>query len=120
MNTSFTISCKNWNDPDAPLTYEFSYQSNGVRIVLSYLTAPSGAKVTSTDWLPIGDQENDFELIVTVQVKDKFGSNTKQDCVVKVNLLIITITTIITIINHHHYHHHNYHHHETQPSLPLS
>lgn len=87
MKTSFTISCENWIDPDAPLSYEFSYQNNGVRIVYSYVTARIGGRVTSTDWLPIGDQKNDFHLTVTVQVKDKFGSKTKQDYTVQVNVL---------------------------------
>ena len=87
MKTSFTISCDNWIDPDAPLSYEFSYPSNGIRNVYFYATALLGEKVTSTNWLPIGDKENDFDLIVTVQVKDKFGSIAKQDYTIKVKLM---------------------------------
>lgn len=96
MHTNFTLSCENWIDIDAPLSYEFSYQSYGVRIPYFYTTAPIGRKVVFTDWLPVGDQKNDFELTVTVQVKDKFGSKTKQDYTVQVSVMIKKCSKVLS------------------------
>ena len=79
-------------DVDAPLSYEFSYETQGVKVVLFYRTIGSRQAVSDTDWLAMGDENNEYKLNVSVEVKDFFGSKSVQVMTVQV-----TITFYLTI-----------------------
>ena len=83
--TNFTISCENWMDLDSPLSYEFSYPAQGMKIVLFHRTIASGLAISETDWLGIGDEKNEFKLNVSIVIKDFYGSKTVQVITVQVN-----------------------------------
>ena len=83
--TNFTISCENWIDVDAPLSYEFSFHVNGVKLVLFHRMIRSGQAISVTDWLGIGDESNDYKLNVSVQVEDFFGAKSLQVMTVQVS-----------------------------------
>ena len=76
--TNFTFSCENWIDIDAPLNYEFSYQTNGIKLVLFHRTISSGQAISVTDWLGMGNEKYEYKLNITVQIKDLFGSKSLQ------------------------------------------
>ncbi|XP_028416899.1 polycystic kidney disease protein 1-like 2 [Dendronephthya gigantea] len=82
--TNFTISCENWIDKDAPLSYEFFYETGGIKVVLFYRTISPGRSISETDWLGIGDERDEYRLNVTVVVKDFFGSKSRHIMTVQV------------------------------------
>ena len=86
METNFTISCENWVDTETPLTYEFLYVTNGVRIIFFYETVAADQKVATITWLPVGDEINAFKLNVSAQVKDSLGAKSMEDFIVEVNI----------------------------------
>lgn len=72
MNTSFTISCSGWADPDRPLTYEFAYLTDFQPSVL-YVSKDSNA---SSILLPMGHESNDFKLTLRMRIIDHLGAAT--------------------------------------------
>lgn len=72
MNTSFTISCSDWADPDRPLTYEFAYLTDFQPSVL-YVSKFSNA---SSILLPMGHESNDFKLTLRMRIIDHLGAAT--------------------------------------------
>ena len=73
MNTSFTISCSDWVDPDPPLTYEFAYLTYFQPFVL-YVSKVSTA---SSILLPMGHERNDFKLTLRMRIIDHLGAATE-------------------------------------------
>ena len=71
-------------DSDSPLSYEYFYETGGVKVVLFYRTIGPGQSVSTTDWLGIGDEKYEYKLNVTVLVKDYFGSKSIQIMTVQV------------------------------------
>ncbi len=71
-------------DIDSPLSYEFSYQIQGNKVIFFYHKMASGQAISETDWLGIGDEEDEYRLNVTVQIKDSFGSKSAQVMTVQV------------------------------------
>ena len=86
MRTKFTLSCENWEDSESPLTYVFSYESRGSETVLFYRTVASGVSISVTDWLPVGDAQNDYNLSVIIHIKDILGAKNERVLIVKVNI----------------------------------
>lgn len=72
MSTTFTISCKNWTDPDSPIKYEYAYEKLGVRTVFFSATGKPGETIISSGEMPIGDPNIDNELSIFVNIKDKY------------------------------------------------
>ena len=86
MKTMFTLSCKNWADLESPLTYVFSYESRSGRTTLFYRTIGSGSHVSVTEWLPVGDKENGYNLTIIINIKDSLGGETERVRIVKVHI----------------------------------
>ena len=84
FQTSFTITCQDWVDPDPPLLIQFTYMNHGVRVIFAYQTVASGKAVTVVDRLPVGDMMNDFKLNISVLVQDVIGSKSEHILTVKV------------------------------------
>lgn len=80
MNTSFRINCSGWQDPDQPLTYEFSY-INYVQESVFYV---SSEPIAPSMVLPMGHETNDFNLTLNIQITDRWGSSTVKKVVIKV------------------------------------
>ena len=92
MNTSFTITCTGWEDPDGPLTYEFGY-INYFQIYVFYVSPVSSAPSVK---LPLGHEDNEFKLPMRIQIIDRLGAAT-----------IVLIDVKVRIYHHdHHPHHH--------------
>lgn len=72
MNTSFTISCSDWDDPDRSFTYEFAYLTDFQPSVL-YVSKVSTA---SSILLPMGHENNDFKLTLRMRIIDHLGAAT--------------------------------------------
>ena len=80
MNTSFTISCSGWADPDQPLIYEFAY-INSLQPSVFYVSRISNA---SSIVLPMGHEDDDFKLTIRIRVMDRFGAATTLSFDIKV------------------------------------
>ena len=87
VQTNFSFTCERWRDPESPLIYEFSYESKGTKTIFFYRTVASGQSVHLKNWLPIGDELEDFKLNISVHVKDNLGAKTIQEFTLKVNCL---------------------------------
>ena len=72
MNTSFTIKCSEWADPDSPFTYEFAYLTDFQPSVL-YVSKDS---TPSSILLPMGHESNDFKLTLRMRIIDHLGAAT--------------------------------------------
>ncbi len=79
LSTNFTFTCAGWTDPESPLTYEFSYGNNQSETLFYYRTIASGESISLTDWLPAGEQSSNYTQIVTVKVKDSYGSGSNAE-----------------------------------------
>jgi len=80
MNTSFTINCSGWEDPDQPLTYQFSY-INYVQASVFYV---SGEPIAPAVVLPMGHENNDFNLTLNIRISDRLGASAIKKLEVKV------------------------------------
>jgi len=80
MNTSFTINCSGWQDPDQPLTYEFSY-INYVQESVFYV---SGEPIAPSVVLPMGHETDDFNLTLNILITDRLGASTLKKMLIKV------------------------------------
>lgn len=79
MNTSFSINCTGWADPDPPLTYEFLY-INYFQESVFFVSRDSSASVV----LPMGHESNDFNLTLKMRIIDHLGAATIETIVVQV------------------------------------
>ena len=79
MNTSFTINCSNWADPDPPLSYEFSY-INYIQESVFFVSRETSASV----FLPMGHEANDFNLTLKMRILDNLGAATTETIEIKV------------------------------------
>ena len=84
MQTNFTFSCEKWIDLESPLTYEFSYGSKDSKTIFFYRTVASGVSISVTKWLPVVDKLNDYNLNVSVHIKDSLGAATVREFTLKV------------------------------------
>lgn len=80
MNTSFTINCSGWEDPDQPLTYQFSY-INYVQESVFYV---SGEPIAPSVVLPMGHENNDFKLTLNIRISDQLGASATKKLEIKV------------------------------------
>ena len=80
MNTTFTINCSGWQDPDQPLKYEFSY-INYASVSVFYLSHESIAPSLN---LPMGHETNDFNLTLNIQISDRWGASAIKELKIKV------------------------------------
>ena len=80
MNTSFTINCSGWQDPDQPLAYEFSYINYVQESVFYVSSEPIAPAVV----LPMGHETNDFNLTLNIQITDRWGASTIKAVKIKV------------------------------------
>jgi len=80
MNTSFRINCSGWQDPDQPLTYEFSY-INYVQESVFYV---SDEPIAPSVVLPMGHETNEFNLTLNIQITDRWGASTTEQMLIKV------------------------------------
>ncbi|XP_022798738.1 uncharacterized protein LOC111336838 [Stylophora pistillata] len=76
LETEFTFKCFDWQDTSLPLTYEFSLGEEPI----SYGTSPSSVSTV----LPAGSPENDFQLQVTIVIKNSVGVAVEQKLSIKV------------------------------------
>ncbi|CAH3172071.1 unnamed protein product, partial [Porites evermanni] len=70
IETEFKISCVNWSDPDTPLSYQFSYQTN-FGIVVFY----TGWQPNVTTELPEGSKASNYSLYLKLQIIDSLGDS---------------------------------------------
>ncbi|XP_028413717.1 uncharacterized protein LOC114536572 [Dendronephthya gigantea] len=75
LSTNFTFSCEGWSDSESPLTYKFFYGSNQSKTLFYYRTIASGVSISHTDWLPSGEESNNYTLAVSMEIADAFGSS---------------------------------------------
>ena len=75
--TNFNFTCKNWDDPDGPIKFSFSYEINGVRSVFLDHTVNPGESFVLISDLPIGNSKRDNLLDVYVVIEDKYGGATE-------------------------------------------
>ena len=68
METSFNVSCANWQDADVPLSYQFMYLSEFGMILLK---TGSNSEI-STKFLP-GNKTFNFTLNIIVIINDVYG-----------------------------------------------
>ena len=80
MNTSFAINCSGWQDPDQPLPYEFSYINYEHESVFYVSSEPFAPSVV----LPMGHEDNDFNLVLNIQITDHLGASTIEKVLIKV------------------------------------
>ena len=80
MNTSFAINCSDWQDPDQPLTYEFSYINYEHESVFYVSREPFAPSVV----LPMGHEDNDFKLTLNIQITDRLGASAIKKVLIKV------------------------------------
>lgn len=84
MQTNFTLTCEKWTDPEPPLTYEFSYGTQGSKAMFYHRTVASGQSISVTERLPVGDKLNDYTMNVTVDIKDSLGTRAVRNFLLKV------------------------------------
>merc|ERR1711871_962849 len=74
LETEFSLEMTNWNDDDVPLVYSFFYfeEKRGVQR-RKYLLSDSPTP-TSDQFLPKGDENNDYKLTIVGMVKDKYAA----------------------------------------------
>ena len=89
LSTNFTFTCERWSDPDSPLIYEFSYGNNESEVLFYYRKLASGTTISYTDWLSAGEESNNYAHIVTIRIKDLFGSSSKEEFLVQVSELFL-------------------------------
>lgn len=82
MNTSFTINCSGWQDPDQPLTYEFSYINYEHESVFYVSREPFAPSVV----LPMGHENDEFNLTLNIQITDRLGASAIQKMKIKVGI----------------------------------
>ena len=87
MNTSFSINCTGWADPDKPLKYEFLYV-NYVQESVFYVSHDPFASVV----LPTGHESNDFNLTLKMRIIDHLGAAATEK--VEVKVLIMSVTNV--------------------------
>ena len=88
LSTPFTITCSDWVDTDVEgeliqtaFSYRYRLYSSSTQSVLLY----SSSFPTSTELLlPIGDEDMDFNLTLSVQIFDDFLDFTELFLTVKV------------------------------------
>ena len=80
--TEFVITCRDWVDDDKPITYNV-YHKDGPD---SLKAGPvSSEKETFTLKLPLGKEEFDYKIFLTVEVTDKEGAVTEVELTVQVS-----------------------------------
>ena len=77
LETEFTFECFEWEDKNAPITYEFRVGKD----IISYGSSPKSA----TTALPAGQPENDFRLPISIIIKNSVGVKVVETMSVKVN-----------------------------------
>ena len=88
IETEFKISCVNWSDPDTPLSYQFSYQTN-FGIVVFY----TGWQPNVTTELPEGSKASNYSLYLKLQVIDSLGDSSLELIIAQVFITQITVNT---------------------------
>lgn len=83
IDTEFKISCENWWDPDLPLRYQFSYQTN-FGIVVFY----TGWQANVTTELPEGNKATNYSLQLKLQVIDSLDDSSVEIINVQVFTLL--------------------------------
>lgn len=80
--TLFTIACTGWTDedngPEEDLKYAYQYELNGEVTVI-----PS-----SKTYLGQGNEENKYNMTITVFISDGFGTKTRWDNDIRVRCII--------------------------------
>ena len=77
LETEFTFECFEWEDKNAPITYEFRVGKD----IISYGSSPKSA----TTALPSGQPENDFRLPISIIIKNSVDVKVVETMSVKVN-----------------------------------
>ena len=75
LSTNFTFSCEGWSDPESPLTYKFFHGNNQSKALFYYRTIASGVSISHSDWLPSGEESNNYTLPVSMEIRDAMGSS---------------------------------------------
>lgn len=81
LETEFTFECIDWQDKNAPLTYEFRSDSDPI----SYGNSPKSAPT----FLPAGQKEDDYQLAINVIIKNSVGVAVVTTLFVKVRGLVL-------------------------------
>ena len=78
ISTNFQISCSEWADEDnkqQPFIYELAvYLKNGKRSVLN-----RGVEEVISKKMPLGNDQENYELQIEVRIEDAFGAATRWD-----------------------------------------
>ncbi|RMX60858.1 hypothetical protein pdam_00003501 [Pocillopora damicornis] len=92
LKTDFNITCSGWQDEDLPLTYQLSFQSiEGIVIIARRNISNFTTK------LPQGNQTENFEVKLEVQIFDSFGDAATVELTVQVKPL--SDTEVITEVD---------------------
>lgn len=80
LSTTFSLTCRDWSDPEKPLGYQFRYRkSDGAYAVLYH-----GAESSTTCRLPAGLKIQDYNINIEVLISDAFGATNSTSIQVKV------------------------------------
>lgn len=88
METNFTVTCKHWEDEDAPVTVEFSHIIKGEKTVFFFQNVANRGTARGTLWLPSGDEASGYYLNISIVVKDRFFAQFKENRKIKVENLM--------------------------------
>ena len=75
----FVTECVGWQDADQPLTYEFGFRKNGIKVVFQ-----TGPNSTLKSNLPVGSRSQDYNETLEIKISDSLGSSEVVVLVVKV------------------------------------
>ncbi|KAK3752814.1 hypothetical protein QZH41_016346, partial [Actinostola sp. cb2023] len=72
LMTKFHFRCRDWKDPDEPLSYQFLFASEGSEQTLLYY----GAKAEIHEGLPLGAAASNYTLNIEIRIADRLGAKT--------------------------------------------
>ena len=79
LETEFTFECFEWEDKNAPITYEFRVGKD----IISYGRSPKSRPTV----LAAGQQESDYQLQINIIIKNSIGVAVEEKAFVKVTFI---------------------------------
>ena len=92
-NTEFQVSCDNWQDPDKPLRYSFTY-GNDAKPLLIALDKPSSSR-TFRIYKQVAEEITSVLIPITVSIEDALGLSSKINFKIEVRLSTFPFLTLL-------------------------
>ena len=81
-STTFTFRCSGWVDPDLPLSYEYGHTYKGL---VSSFYVGKNPEVSAV--MPVGNEKENFTILLDLRVKDKFGAKSSIAVAIRVGYI---------------------------------